>query len=174
MCWRQRRPNLYAHNISAILSQYYLKAVAIYKIKNKPLKMINDCKIIELPKITDQRGNLTFIEGNRHVPFDIKRIFYIYDIPSGVDRGAHAHIDLHQYIVCLSGGLSIYIDDGNEKKTIILSRPWMGLYIPPMTWASEGDFNPGTVYMVLTSDVYRSESYIRDYDQFLKKVRNNA
>jgi hypothetical protein len=132
---------------------------------------IDLCKIIDLPKISDHRGNLTFIEGSYHIPFDIKRVFYVYDIPSGEDRGAHAHYDLHQFIVCLSGGLNIYLDDGKQKQTIHLNRPWMGLHIPPMIWASEGDFDPGTVYLVLTSDVYRAESYIRDYNQFLNEVR---
>jgi len=135
---------------------------------------IDYCKIINLPKISDQRGNLTFIEGGHQVPFDIKRIFYVYDIPSGEDRGAHAHYDLHQFIVCLSGGLNIYLDDGKQKKTFHLNRPWMGLHIPPMIWASEGDFNPGTVYLVLTSDLYNAESYIRNYDRFLDEVRTRG
>jgi hypothetical protein len=132
---------------------------------------VDACRMIDLPKISDHRGNLTFIEGSYHVPFDIKRVFYVYDIPSGEERGAHAHYDLHEFIVCLSGGLNIYLDDGKQKQTIHLNRPWKGLHIPPMIWASEGDFDPGTVYLVLTSDVYRAESYIRDYNQFLNEVR---
>jgi len=135
---------------------------------------IDNCRLIELPKIKDHRGNLTFIEGARQVPFDIKRVFYIYDIPSGEDRGAHAHFDLHQFIICLSGGLNIYLDDGHEKWTVHLNRPWVGLHIPPMIWASEGDFDPGTVYLVLTSDVYRPESYIRDYDVFINEVKSRG
>lgn len=135
---------------------------------------IDACQVIELPKIRDQRGNLTFLEGNNHIPFDIKRVFYIYDIPSGEDRGAHAHFDLHQFIVCLSGGLNIYLDDGHEKRTVHLNRPWVGLHIPPMIWASEGDFDPGTVYLVLASDVYRSESYIRYYELFIKEVERRG
>jgi hypothetical protein len=132
---------------------------------------VDACRMIDFPKISDHRGNLTFIEGSHHIPFDIKRVFYVYDIPSGEERGAHAHYDLHQFIVCLSGGLNIYLDDGKQKQTIHLNRPWKGLHIPPMIWASEGDFDPGTVYLVLTSDVYRAESYIRDYNQFLNEVR---
>lgn len=131
---------------------------------------VDDCRLIDLPKITDHRGNLTFLEGSRHVPFDIKRVFYIYDIPSGEDRGAHAHYDLHQFIICLSGGLDVHLDDGHKQKTVKLNRPWIGLHIPPRIWASERDFNPNTVYLVLTSDVYRPESYIHDYDEFLKEV----
>ena len=133
---------------------------------------LNDCKFIELPKIADYRGNLTFLEGDNHIPFPIKRVFYIYDIPSGTDRGAHAHHDLHQFIICLSGGLKVYLDDGKEKRTVHLNRPWFGLHVPPMIWASEGDFDPGTVYVVLASDTYRADSYIRDYDHFLKEVKN--
>ncbi len=135
---------------------------------------LNDCRLIELPKIADYRGNLTFIEGMNHIPFEIKRVFYIYDIPSGENRGAHAHYDLHQFIICLSGGLNVYLDDGKAKRTVHLNRPWFGLHIPPMIWASEGDFDPGTVYLVLTSDVYRPEGYIRDYDLFLREVENHG
>lgn len=133
---------------------------------------LSDCKLIELPKIADERGNLTFLEGDNHVPFAIKRVFFIYDIPSGTDRGAHAHYDLHQFIVCLSGGFSVYLADGKGTRTVHLNRPWFGLHVPPMIWASEGDFDPGTVYMVLASDVYKSESYIRDYDLFMTLVNN--
>ena len=135
---------------------------------------LSDCRLIELPKIADYRGNLTFLEGDNHIPFPIKRVFYIYDIPSGTDRGAHAHHDLHQFLICLSGGLKVYLDDGKEKRTVHLNRPWMGLHVPPMIWASEGDFDPGTVYIVLASDVYHADSYIRDYEHFLREVKNRG
>jgi dTDP-4-dehydrorhamnose 3,5-epimerase-like enzyme len=135
---------------------------------------IDDCRLIELPKIRDNRGNLTFLESNRHIPFEIKRVFYVYDIPSGEDRGAHAHFDLHQFIICLSGSLDVKLDDGTRQRTVHLNRPWIGLHIPPMIWASEGNFDPNTVYVVLASDYYRAESYIRDYDDFLKEVRNRV
>jgi hypothetical protein len=131
---------------------------------------LDQVKLLELPKVADPRGNLTFIEEDHHIPFPIKRVFFIYDIPSGEDRGAHAHYDLHQCIVCLSGGLDVRMDDGRRKHTIRLNRPWVGLYIPPLIWASEGNFDPGTVYLVLTSDFYRPESYIRDFEVFLKEV----
>ncbi len=131
---------------------------------------LGDCRLITLPKIVDYRGNLTFLEGDNHIPFPIKRVFYIYDIPSGTDRGAHAHYDLHQFFICLSGGLKVFLDDGKEKRTVHLNRPWIGLHIPPMIWASEGDFDPGTVYLVLASDVYREDGYIRDYDEFVRGV----
>jgi hypothetical protein len=132
---------------------------------------VDDCRLIELPKIMDVRGNLTFLEGGNHIPFPIKRVFYVYDIPSGADRGAHAHYDLHQFIVCLSGGLQVSLDDGKERRKVGLNRPWVGLHVPPMIWAWEGDFHPGTVYVVLASDVYRADSYIRDYDEFVREVR---
>jgi len=132
---------------------------------------IHDCKLIELPKINDARGNLTFIEGGNHVPFEVRRVFYVYDIPSGQSRGAHAHRRLHQFLVCLSGGLDVLLDDGREKRTVHLNRPWIGLHIPPLVWASEGDFDPGTVYVALASELYDAEDYIRDYDEFLTRSR---
>ena len=126
-----------------------------------------DCRIIELPKITDPRGNLTFIEGNRHVPFEIKRVFYLYDVPTGEDRGAHAHKQLHQFLVCLAGSFDVSIDDGISRKTVHLNRPWKGLHIPPMIWASEVNFDPGSVCLVLASAPYTESDYYRDYDQYL-------
>ena len=135
---------------------------------------IDDCQIIDLPKIFDHRGNLTFLEGQNHIPFDIKRVFFIYDIPSGEDRGAHAHYDLHQFIICLSGSLDVHLDDGRNQRTVHLNRPWMGLHIPPMIWASEGNFDPNSVYLVLASEVYRAESYIRDYEEFVSEVKNRG
>lgn len=129
------------------------------------------CRIIDLPKINDLRGNLTFIEENKHIPFEVKRIFYIYDIPTGKSRGAHAHHTLHQFIICLSGSLDVNLDDGHNKKTIHLNRPWQGLYIPPMIWGSESNFDPGTIYLVLASDFYDEADYYRDYNIFLQDVQ---
>ncbi len=131
---------------------------------------MDQVQILEFPKITDRRGNLTFIEERRHVPFEVRRVFYVYDIPSGEDRGAHAHRTLQQVIICVSGGLEIYLDDGREKQTVRLSRPWQGLYIPAMVWASEGNFDSGTVYMVLASDFYNEADYYRDYEEFRRAV----
>ncbi len=130
---------------------------------------VNQYSTTILPKISDVRGNLTFIEGQNHVPFEIKRVFYIYDVPTAVSRGAHAHFKCEQFIICLTGGLNVYMDDGKGNKSVIhLNKPWEGLYIPPMVWASEGDFDSGTVYMVLTSHNYDPSDYIRDYSDFLK------
>jgi hypothetical protein len=125
----------------------------------------------DLFKVTDHRGNLTAIEGGKDVPFDIKRVFFIYDAPCAAQRGAHAHWSLQQFVVCLSGGLDVYLDDGASKWTVHLNRPWQGLYIPPLVWASEGNFDTGTVYLVLASDHYNAADYIRDYDAFTRAVR---
>jgi dTDP-4-dehydrorhamnose 3,5-epimerase-like enzyme len=128
---------------------------------------INDCKVLSLPKIKDPRGNLTFIEENAHIPFDIKRIFYIYDVPTEESRGAHAHRSLHQFLICLSGSFDVAIDDGEYQAVIHLNRPWRGLHIPPMIWAGEINFDPGTVCLVLASDLYKEDDYIRDYSLYM-------
>jgi len=128
----------------------------------------------DLLKITDHRGNLTVVEGGRDVPFEIRRVFYVYDAPCATDRGAHAHWTLQQFIICLSGGLDVRLDDGFVRRTVHLNRPWQGLYIPPMTWASEGNFDTGTVYLVLASEHYNEADYIRDYETFLAAVRAKA
>lgn len=132
---------------------------------------INDCKVIALPQKKDPRGNLTFIEENRHIPFDIKRVFYLYDVPTEESRGAHAHRTLHQFIICLAGSFDVAIDDGEFQATIHLNRPWKGLHIPPMIWAAEVNFDPGSVCLVLASDLYNADDYIRDYDLFLAATR---
>jgi len=131
---------------------------------------INDCKVVVLPKINDPRGNLTFIEGNNHIPFDIHRVFYLYDVPTEESRGAHAHHNLHQFLVCLSGSFDVVIDDGEFQATVHLNRPWKGLHIPPMIWAAEVNFDPGSVCLVLVSDSYKADDYIRDYEQFLSLI----
>jgi dTDP-4-dehydrorhamnose 3,5-epimerase-like enzyme len=132
---------------------------------------LEGCFRLEFPKIDDQRGNLTFIEGKRHIPFEIRRVVYIYDVPRGESRGAHAHKTLEQVIVCVSGGLTVHLDDAHKKEAVRLSQPWWGLYVPPMIWASEGEFVPGTVYMVLTSAYYDESDYYRDYEAFVRAVR---
>lgn len=131
---------------------------------------INDCKVVALPRIDDPRGKLTFIEGSRHIPFDIRRVFYLYDVPTEESRGAHAHRKLHQFLICLSGSFDVAIDDGEFKATIHLNRPWQGLHVPPMIWAAEVNFDPGSVCLVLASDVYVEADYVRDYAEYLKLV----
>ncbi|MEI8396595.1 MAG: FdtA/QdtA family cupin domain-containing protein [Rhodospirillaceae bacterium] len=128
---------------------------------------ISDCVACELPRKMDVRGNLTFVEGGRHTPFEIKRVFYLYDVPTGEGRGAHAHKQLQQFLICLSGSFDVAVDDGTEKGLIHLNRPWRGLLVPPMIWASEINFDPGSVCLVLASMLYDETDYIRDYDQFL-------
>lgn len=131
---------------------------------------IADCHVFDLPRVTDPRGNLTFLEGGRHVPFDIKRVFYLYDVPTEESRGAHAHWVLRQFIICLAGSFDVALDDGREKTRIHLNRPWKGLLIPPMIWAAEVNFDPGSVCLVLASELYNEADYIRDYAEFRKHV----
>ena len=128
---------------------------------------LNDCKIIELPKITDPRGNLTFIEGGSHIPFDIRRVYYLYDVPGGAERGGHGHKELHQLIVAMSGSFDIVLDDGREKRRFHLNRSYYGLYVCPMIWRELDNFSSGSVCMVLASNLYDESDYYRDYEQFL-------
>lgn len=127
-----------------------------------------DCRIIDLPRVDDPRGKLTFIEQQRHVPFEIRRVFFIYDVPTAEGRGAHAHRSLHQFLICLSGSFDVAIDDGTTQASMHLNRPWMGLHVPPMIWAAEVNFDPGTVCLVLASELYDAADYIRDYSEFLR------
>ena len=135
--------------------------------------IINDCKIIELPKITDPRGNLSIIEGGRHIPFDIKRVYYLYDVPGGADRGGHGHKELQQLIIAISGSFDIIIDDGFEKKQFHMNRSYYGLYVSPMMWREITNFSSGSVCIVLASTIYDESDYIRDYSQFLNAVGAN-
>jgi dTDP-4-dehydrorhamnose 3,5-epimerase-like enzyme len=131
---------------------------------------VENIQIVDLPKMEDPRGSLTFIENSKHVPFDIKRVFYIYDVPTAKSRGAHAHRKLKQFLICLSGSFDVDLDDGKNKKTVHLNRPWQGLLVPSMIWAGEANFDPGTVCLVLTSDLYEESDYIRDYEIFKKET----
>lgn len=134
---------------------------------------LEDCTIIKLPKIYDVRGNLTFIENSKHIPFDIKRIFYLYDVPGGETRAGHAHKKLDQFIIALSGSFDVILDDGLAKKTFILNRPNYGLYIPSMIWRELNNFSSGSVCLVLASEYYNEDNYIRDYDKYLRVVKNS-
>ena len=128
---------------------------------------VKDCKLLELPKISDPRGNLTFIEGGRHVPFEIKRVYYLYDVPGGAERGGHAHKTLSQLIVAISGSFDIVLDDGHQQRRFHLSRSYSGLYICPMIWRYMDNFSSGSVCLVLASSLYDESDYYRDYERFL-------
>lgn len=128
---------------------------------------VYDCSIIELSKIHNRSGNITVIENNKNIPFSVKRVFYIYDIPGGEDRGAHAHIYCHQFLIAVSGSFEVEVDDGKVKRTITLNRPYYGLHIPPGIWAAEKGFSSGAICLVLTSAKYDEKDYIRDYSEFL-------
>ncbi|MFZ4801190.1 MAG: sugar 3,4-ketoisomerase [Chlorobium sp.] len=129
------------------------------------------CRIIDLPKITDSRGNLTFIEGNRHAPFDIQRVYYLYDVPGGAERGGHAHKELHQLIIAMSGSFDVLLDDGHAQRTVHLNRSYFGLYVCPMIWRALDNFSSGSVCMVLASNYYDECDYFREYADFIKAVK---
>lgn len=133
-------------------------------------KSVFDCSLCELNKMHDKEGNLTYIYENVHVPFPINRVFYSYDIPGGEDRGAHAHKECHQFIIAASGAFEVVLDDGVNKRTVQLNRPFWGLHVPPGIWASEQGFSSGSICLVLASHGYSEEDYIRSYDDFLKYV----
>lgn len=132
---------------------------------------LNKCRLVELPKISDPRGNLSFIEGGVHIPFDIRRAYYLYDVPGGSDRGSHAHKNLHQFIVAMSGSFDVVLDDGREKQRFHLNRSHYGLYVCPMMWRFLDNFSSGAVCMVLASEKYDESDYIRDYDDFIQMIR---
>jgi hypothetical protein len=128
---------------------------------------IDLCKIIELPRITDARGNLTFVEGGNQIPFDIQRVYYLYDVPGGAHRGGHAHKELHQLIIAMSGSFDVLLDDGTSKKLVHMNRSYNGLYVCPMIWRELDNFSSGSVSMVLASRIYEEDDYYRDYETFL-------
>lgn len=132
---------------------------------------IEHCRIIGLPKIQDPRGNLTFIEGNRHVPFDIARVYYLYDVPGGAERGGHGHRELQQFIIAMSGSFDVVLDDGYTKVRYHLNRSYYGLYVSPMIWREIDNFSSGSVCMVLASTRYDEADYYRDYDRFVADVQ---
>lgn len=129
---------------------------------------VEDCRIINLPKIEDSRGNLTFIESNHQIPFEIKRVYYLYDVPGGSERGGHAHKDLHQLIIAMSGSFDVLLDDGTTKKRVHLCRSYYGLYICPMIWRELDNFSSGSVCMALASNLYDEADYYRNYKNFIR------
>jgi hypothetical protein len=135
---------------------------------------VRACRLIDLPRINDPRGNLTFVEGLRHVPFDIRRVYYLYDVPGGSERGGHAHRNLEQFLIAMSGSFDIVLDDGAEKVHYHLNRSYYGLYIAPMVWRQLENFSSGSVCLVLASAHYDESDYYRDYDSFLRSLRRSA
>jgi hypothetical protein len=136
--------------------------------------MIDKCQIIELPRINDPRGDLTFIESGQHIPFSIQRVYYLYDVPGGADRGGHAHKALHQLIIALSGSFDIHLDDGQDKKKVNMNRCYEGLYICPMIWRKIDNFSSGAVCLVLASNHYDELDYYRNYYEFLNNRKNES
>ncbi len=129
---------------------------------------IDLCKMMDLPKIQDARGNLTFVENGSQIPFDIQRVYYLYDVPGGAERGGHAHKGLHQLIIAMSGSFDVVLDDGANKKRVHLNRSYNGLYVCPMIWRELDNFSSGSVLMVLASNKYDEADYYRDYTEFMQ------
>jgi hypothetical protein len=128
---------------------------------------LKKCKLINFPKLSDPRGNLTFIESEYHIPFKLERVYYLYDIPGGSDRGGHAHKDLHQVVIAIAGSFDIHLDDGINSKTYHLNRSYVGLYICPMIWRKLDNFSSGAVCLVLASHRYEETDYFRNYEEFV-------
>jgi hypothetical protein len=134
---------------------------------------IDNCRIIQLPKILNAAGNLTFVEGDRHIPFGIKRVYYLYDVPGGAMRGGHAHKALHQMIIAMSGSFDVLVDDGSQRKRFHLNRSYYGLYVCPMIWRELDNFSSGAVCLVLASELYDESDYYREYPAYLDALREN-
>jgi dTDP-4-dehydrorhamnose 3,5-epimerase-like enzyme len=134
---------------------------------------LDNCRIIELPKEEDPRGSLTYIYENIQVPFSIKRVFYIYDVPAGKDRGAHAHKECWQFIIAASGALKVYLNDGTNEKTVELNRPYQGLLVPPGIWAHEREFTTGALCLVMASHDFDENDYIRDFEKYKEYLSAN-
>ena len=128
---------------------------------------VYDCSFVELPKVEIREGNITALNGGVDLPFEIKRVFYPYDIPGGVTRGGHAHRNCHEFLVAASGSFEVVLDDGVNRRIVMLNRPYQGLHILPGIWSAEQEFSSGSICLALTSDVYDDDDYIRDYDEFL-------
>lgn len=135
------------------------------------IRRIEPPRLLQLPQVTDERGNLTFIEGGVHIPFDIDRIYYLYDVPGGAERGGHAHKTLHQLLIALSGSFDVHIDNGRDRRSFHLNRAYNGLYIPPMNWREIDNFSGGSVCLALASARFEESDYIRDYIVYTHAAR---
>jgi len=135
---------------------------------------INDCRIVELPRIHDPRGNLTFIESARHIPFELKRIFYLYDVPGGATRAGHALKTCHQFLIASSGSFDVVVDDGRQQHRHNLTRSYYGLYIPPLIWREIDNFSSNSICTALASEYYSEDDYYREYEHFVNAVKENG
>ncbi len=131
---------------------------------------LNQCRIIDLPKINDPRGNLTFIEGERHIPFSVKRVFYLYDVPGGADRAGHALKQCHQFLIAMSGSFDVKVSNGKEEQRFHLNRSYYGLHLPPMLWREIDNFSSGSVCLALASHSYDEKDYYREYKDYLSAM----
>ncbi|HEV3001484.1 MAG TPA: FdtA/QdtA family cupin domain-containing protein [Solirubrobacteraceae bacterium] len=136
------------------------------------LATVDDCRLIELPTVPDPRGKLSIVESARQIPFAIQRFYYLYEVPAGATRGGHAHRRLHQFLVGISGSFDVVLSDGTAERRVMLNRPHVGLYIPPMIWRDMSNFSSGSVCAVLASDFYDEDDYLREYDGFLTARRS--
>jgi hypothetical protein len=127
---------------------------------------VDGCRLLDLPRVQDRQGNLTFIEQGRHIPFELRRVFYLYDVPGGETRAGHANRDLEQVIIAASGSFDVIVDDGAARRTYRLNRSYVGLYVPGMLWREIENFSSGSVCLVLASDYYDAADYVRDYDEY--------
>ena len=168
----------YIMDFEEFLKEKQQGAKAVVFPKNDPQKQwhikrpsVYDCAVIDLPKYEFEEGNLTWVERNKNVPFDIKRAFYLYDIPGGEARGAHAHKHCHQFLIAVSGAFEVALDDGVNKRIVTLNCPFCGLHVPPGIWAAEQEFSSGSVCLVLASEAYEEDDYIRKYEEFVENKR---
>lgn len=131
---------------------------------------VSDCRLIDLPRIADPRGNLTVVEAEEHIPFEIRRVYYLYDVPGGASRAGHAHIALQQFVIAAAGSFDVLVDDGRDRKRFFLNRSYYGVYIPSMIWREIENFSSGSVCLALASTHYDAADYYRDYEEFLRAV----
>ena len=146
--------------------------VSSYDKDKEAAPLLGGCRLIDLPKVVDARGNLTFIEGSRHLPFEARRVFYLYDVPAGESRAGHAHRELEEVIIAVSGSFDVLIDNGYQTLRVHKNRPYCGLYVPQKVWRSLDNFSSGSVCLVLASRPYDPDDYYRDYNEFLAGVRS--
>lgn len=161
-----------AYNKNVVAGEQKIQEASVVEdghVGEYELSNVFDCSMIELDRHhSDRRGNLTVVENGKTLPFDVKRVYYLYDVPGGESRGAHAHKELSQLIIAASGSFTVTLDDGECKRSFFLNRPYQGLYVKPGMWRTLEDFSSGAVCMVLASDVYKKEDYIRDYNEFIE------